>query len=962
MQNSNKFSAFYTIFNLISRSCAIEISEEELKTLIKTPRKLKIFLEEEGKKVSTFPLQSLIKSSKIELFKDFFKTLVVLSEDNPESLGQVIEWTAELSYSNMRNMRLTIMWVVSGLIQGYTKLCQTYYDKLQSHSASSREIMKQEKKLTERKVSFTQARIEELLSKVLLVRCSDVLSDIRLIVLRVFEHLLLSNYSTDLFKPLLELSKDPKTDVRLGLLALLSKVKGDLLQSFTPRIIEMCFDLDDKCSAAAIKICKSAEVQLTELEENKLQQLIWSESKIIRNAAAEFVVSSKFHNALPQAASDAVGVGLDQNKILNIEKALLVLVEYFKDNSPSLLFSDHFVEMLWTQTSAIRSCEVMCELLSRGCGRQASSTPLEFDRKIILLCFIESNLKFLAKDEKNKAKMAGISSLLFAKLADLITYYADEEKILLHLVKLPCLVALSSLASNDLKGSFLNLLNVLSSVFERCRSLEILKYVSKALTRFAGENHPLKKDGQAELAKNIEIITSKMNNFLPQISAMIEYKDLTDDIDIKILKSLESTPNLPSEVATHFMFFWHLWTYRKVIDSPEKESDYLKIRDRSLNLFTSVMEKEAYYPSSLSSFTYLCETIFIFSDNPNQNLRLALKIQDPIWQAIEKYMIYMYLPTNPQEDSADSEKVCICVSRLIIKCSIITTSHLCSSFVAFFGRSKLLRISAIVKQVLQELRIRDEAAKGIFHDRKLLFSIAFQAITKVVCSGTEENIEDMKELCKKLAVFLPNDKNQGNSGRYKKFISEIIDFSYTDPNTLAILETLTIFVNKNTMVPNDIEEVYDHVKYYSKGFPKSREPVLTVVNHLKKIVKVKRKDDEVNDEEKSETEEFVAPKNIRKSSKPVGKPERGENRNEQDSEMVEEEVLGQKEEKENVKSPVGMNKSKSGGRKENPGKQGEDSHGGPGGTGKVYSTRKRTRESLNKSKRSRSSLKKKKSK
>lgn len=827
--------------------------------------------------------------------------------------------------------------------------------------------MKQEKKLTEKKISFTQSRIQEILNKVLLVRSNDVLSDIRLIVLKVFEHFLFSNYSIDLYKPLLELSKDPKTEVRLALLSLLSKVKGDLLQSFTARVIEMCFDLDDKCSATAIKICKHPEVQLTELEENKLQQLIWSESKIIRNAAAEFLVTSKFNNALPQAASDAVGVGLDQNKILNIEKALLALVEYFKDNSPSLLFSDHFVEMLWTQTSAIRSCEVMCELLSRGCGRLVSSTPLESDRKIILICFIESNLKFLAKDDKNKAKLVGISTLLFARLPDLITFYADQERILIHLVKLPCLVVLSSLALNDLKGSFLELLNVLTGIFERWRSLEILKYVSKALVKFAVENHPLKKDGQAELAKIVEVVTSNVKNYLPQISAMIEYKDLTDYIDVKILKLFESTPNLPSEVSTHFMFFYHLWTYKKVLESPEKESEYLKVRDKCLEVLTTVMEKESYYPSSLLAFTYLCETIFIFSDTPNKNLKLVLKIQDSIWQALEKYMIYMYLPTNPHEDSTDSEKVCICISRLIIKCPVLTSSHLCSSFIAFFGRSKLLRISAIVKQVLQELKNKDELGKGIFNDRKLLFSIAFQSITKVICSGTEENIEDMRELCRKIVVFLPNDKNQSNNGRFKKFISEIIDFSYTDPNTLAILETLTIFVGKNTMAPNDIEEVYDHVKYYSKGFPKSREPVLTVVNHLKKIVKIKKKDNDIGDEDKSETEEFAAPKSMRKGNKMVKKSEElGDKIEEEVIARIEEDVLGERDFKENRKSSDvdrkrKSNKGKGKGNGNGNGKDmAEESVDRVKSPGKVYSTRKRTRESLNKAKRSRSNLKKKK--
>jgi hypothetical protein len=866
LNKSDQFQSVYSIFRLLTNSCGIDFSIEDFKNLRKKPRQLQISLQEQGKNIQNYPLQSLLKSKKIKDFQDFFKTLVLQSEDNPESLSSLLKLVKQLSSSSLRNLRQSCIWMISGLVEGYSKLLKTYLSKIQSQKSSSRSEIQKEHQNTQDRAEFIKAILEDIISNILLVRSNDILQDIRVQVIQILSKLQTSKFSFNLSEHLFELSKDSKAEVRLEVLKTLENLKSEEFFRFKSRILEMCFDKDNKCCIFAIKLCKNPSLNLDISEVNRIKDLLWSENKEIRRAANDFVVFHVFKNALPQTVSETFG-GLDQNKCLTIENALIALAEYFRDNSPSLAFAEQFVEMMWHKTSAIRSCDSMCELLLRGGARGSHSASLDLNLKIVLCCFLEAALRFLGKDSKFNEKLNSFSGMLIKKIPDLIGFYFGELNVLRNLVKVLPLLDLKALASNDLRSCFLELLNRISTTFLKVQDWEIMKSCAHAIFKFSDVHYPLRKEGQAELISVLNVIsTGNFKKHLPQLSALMKVKDLTEYVDVKLLKTINDLQDVPSEVICHLMFYWQFWLLKKSLEDTTKEHDYLLIRNKSFEILTSVMEKEAYYPSSLEALIYLCEILFHIADDSSLKLKLEFKIEDFIWQAIEKYMIYMYLPTNPEEDSKEAEKVCISVSRIIVKCSEIMNSHLCSSFLGFFGRSKLIRISTIVKQVLQFFKNEDTLSKGLFSDRKFFYSMSFQAILKVICKGEPENVEDMKETCKKLVIFLPNEKNDNSSERFKSFLNEIIEFTFTDPSTLPVLQCLTVFVTKSTMGIKDIEEIYDHVKFYSKGLSRTREHVEAVIKYLKKILKKK--------EERDEEEEFAEPKTDKKSRKSQAEKEK----------------------------------------------------------------------------------------
>ena len=869
LYTSSPSSAFNSIFYLLLNSCAIPINSGPFESALSSKGKFFKYLISHSKELTSFPLQALIRNSKIKIFQEFFKYLAIQSGDQPEILAKMVQWLIECSGFTIRTVRQSTIWIFSGLLFGFIELqkkMQAKLDSLNEASKSSARVegLKSEKKELSSKSEFLGNIIKDILNNVVLVRCKDVLADIRITVVQILEWLIGTDYDEEVAETLRQLSIDSKNEVRLRVLKAFGKLKSEDLIDLKTRIFESCFDFDDKCCVAALKLCQNPVFEFSDNEKAQLQKLIWSENKDIRNVAMDFVVMTEFGNMLPQGTSDAVGVGLDQCKVLSIEKALVSLIAFFKKHSPELYLSESFIETLWTKTSAVRSCDIMCDLLSRGYSTRSSSSSLGNSEKIVLVSFIQSILTFLSKDIKNKDKLVKTSSLLFQKLPELLTFYRKEYEILGFLVKILSLLDLNSLASNDLRHHFLELLQQLSQIFSSNSDLEVLKCITKALVKYAKDNHPLKKEAVSELAKIIEYSTKgNIKDLLPQISALLMEKDIIDELDAKIVKVCEKNLVKSPEIVLSLLFYLHLWSFSKVVIGKLAETEYFSIRETAINSFLQIMKETAYHKSSISALKYLCETLYLISDLVKGHYFYS--IPEKISFDIEKFMIYSYLPENNQEDSKDAETICIFVSRIIANCTQITSSHLASSFVAFYGRSSLLRISTVVKQILNLFKTQDLNKTGAFSDPKLIFAIGFQSIMKVICKGEAKDIENMKELCKKLVNYLPPDKFSKDPGRFHKFVTEIVDFSFTDPCNFPILESLTIFVNKNTLDLDKIKEIYEHVRYYADNFSREREPLYTVMTHLKRIVSIP-KESVVNKESENE-EEFLAPKSIQKTKK-----------------------------------------------------------------------------------------------
>ena len=219
------------------------------------------------------------------------------------------------------------------------------------------------------------------------------------------------------------------------------------------------------------------------------------------------------------------------------------------------------------------------------------------------------------------------------------------------------------------------------------------------------------------------------------------------------------------------------------------------------------------------------------------------------------------------------------IGRIIVACSSLTNSHLSSSFIAFYGRSNLRRISVIVKQVIINFKNQDEKQEGAFCEEKLFFSIIFQSIMKVLCKGTPENISDMKELVKKIVLFMNFDGTKKKiSERLMVFITEIIDFSFTDSRNFCMLESLVFFISKNSLPEGKIREIYDHIKYYDDNLQSGNLSIAGILSHLKKLLGITVVEEENFLESKNESQNtvdqsFQRPK-LYKAAKPSGLRER----------------------------------------------------------------------------------------
>ena len=173
----------------------------------------------------------------------------------------------------------------------------------------------------------------------------------------------------------------------------------------------------------------------------------------------------------------------------------------------------------------------MCELLQRGNTSKSTSTALKEQEKIILINFIISVLKHLSESPKYKNKLINITSVIMIKLPNLLIYYNKDTEALRELVKIPYYFNLNSLASSDLKSSFLETLEHFKSIFFKSNDEQIILKTGSTLVKFASISHPLQKEAKSELIKIIDtLISIKNSNYIRQIDSIMRCKDISEEI------------------------------------------------------------------------------------------------------------------------------------------------------------------------------------------------------------------------------------------------------------------------------------------------------------------------------------------------------------------------------------------------------------------------------------------------
>lgn len=862
-QNDSQ-DAMLLMISFVLTSCGALLPPSESQPLIQNKAKFFKVIQANCKDIESFPLQNLIRY-KVKNFEVFFSKIVEFSEENLNIIQHIIEWLYGFSTLTFRNYRLFSTIALISILSSLISLKSTIKRKNENISSiqarsqrnTRSQQLSQESHFLVTTLKTIEKIIEELFNNFLLFRYKDVMYEVRLACVNGMEKFLNTEYCEKIVSVVQEMTYDKKNEIRFRVLKTIKK-SDYLIEILRQRILEMCYDIDDKCCDVAIQICKSLINLLSKNDINGICTLAWSENEIVRNSALGFIVETQFEGKLPTGTSESIGLGLEQGNLLSIEKALLSLVSYFKQNAEKIEHSYIFVKGLWAKTSAIRSVDVICDLLLRGTFKSSSVMLPESDATI-LASFLASICNFLSSEQKDKSKIIKVSTTIMAKLSQVFVAYKKDSNTLKELINIPLFIDLNCLASRDLQNPFIALLDIIKTIFLQSPMADIVNTAATVLNKFAEELHPMKKEAKAELVKVIDDITkSTPENFLLQISSLIKFKGLNLDLPENFMtKAIRKLPKSPEPVL-NYLLYNHMWNFKKYIDSTNEDNEYIRIRDQTLMCFCSVINDKKYEASQVLAYKNLCETLIIISSDKIMNFGKGYyEIPQKIWEVLENFIVFSYLPNDQDENSEVADDICISGSRAIINCQDLIFSQLSSSFLAFFGRSNLKVISIVVKQFLSQMKIKEDNHEWAFKNDKLFFSIYFQALLKVLCKGSAENIRDMKELCKKLVAFLPSECKSKNSDKFMKFIQEIVDFSFVDPANFGLIETVMLFVSKGVMSAEKIKEVYDHVKYYAKNFVK-KDLLNQVLAYLRKLLG-DESDDEKNERSSKERSDRASP-------------------------------------------------------------------------------------------------------
>ena len=278
-------------------------------------------------------------------YKEFFIEIMQESGEILRDLNDLIDLIKSLTSASIRSIRFASTIAILHILLGLIELEKKYIKKLQTtssfileskkNSQRSQDLKKEELMLKE-DLSYIKKHIKDILTDILLIRYQDVMYEIRIQCINIMEKIMESAYNEKIIESVLKLTYDRKSEIRANILKLLAK-SGDNFQYFKERVLEMCFDLDDKCCSLAIDLCNANNELLDKDEINKIIELAWVENESIRDSAFRFIVNVYFNNKLPIENSESMGIGLDQGKYLTIEKALISLIGFFLDGLDRLV-------------------------------------------------------------------------------------------------------------------------------------------------------------------------------------------------------------------------------------------------------------------------------------------------------------------------------------------------------------------------------------------------------------------------------------------------------------------------------------------------------------------------------------------------------------------------------------------------------------------------------------------------
>ena len=753
---------------------------------------------------------------------------------------------------------------------------QTFIKTEMSNSDTQRLqlLQKQEQEIMDRQRTLNK-ELNDIYNEVIKVRSIDVIMEIRAICIQGLHYLadkLPEKFLTNETLTLLTYSLfDKSSDVRSKSLEFISNILNDenfpsirpFLEENKLRILEMSHDIDNKICVLAINISSklSKFMELTDEEMNIVACLVWADSEEIRNSACNFLLQAIFKDKLPLDHGLGTSLSIDQGKSYDWEKGIMKIVDFYKQFGESdICRVEIVVQTLWNKTSVVKSWEGMCELLKRG--DKAHTTPLEeIDKKIILYILI-SGLKFIcsSQEKKQKAIMLNLTSVLLAQLPGLLVYYSQDKQTLEELVKIPAFLDLSSLAAKDLKEPFIALLQALMDLQGKVKDSKIALKLIQNIVKLAREPHSMQKEAKCEVVKLVAEISSGLRESLKKFilecedeglqdwltkgESLISVYDISDDLGEDSLTDLSSilSQYLSDSISNRFLaqhssgvlFYYHLWKLNKISKYPESIESYISFRDSLIELYTALLAKpNSSYELKYYVFKYLCETLMVVSSHSAMGCPLYFDVNKDVWTTLEEFMLssQVFQATAPlappsraffkygakdesnKEDADEvSQTICLLVSRIICFCPSITTSHLPSSFLAHFGTCSLKSINSIVRQVIVHYKTKESQQSGVFNDSALFFSIILESLIKAMGSGSDQEINSMKELARKFVnVMGQGAMRPKQADKLLGFVIDGISFAFSDKDNFAILDGLIVFLQKNYLSPNQMKELYERV-------------------------------------------------------------------------------------------------------------------------------------------------------
>ena len=214
------------------------------------------------------------------------------------------------------------------------------------------ERLKHQKEEEEKRKRYLEGFIEEIFSDAILYRVKDVLPEIRAASAQCLCNL--AEKCPDMFmnsKGVSSLSFmlfDKSSDIRELILKLLNRVLSSdqdkwllFVQEHKDRLLEMCYDIESKCSVLAIKNATYlARLNIFSQEDiEKVICLLWAELPDIRKEARDFIVKVMFSGKISETPPEDVIFKLIQLYDLYGEKKIYrveIIVRSFWTKSTAL--------------------------------------------------------------------------------------------------------------------------------------------------------------------------------------------------------------------------------------------------------------------------------------------------------------------------------------------------------------------------------------------------------------------------------------------------------------------------------------------------------------------------------------------------------------------------------------------------------------------------------------------------